>query len=257
MKKNSFFLITFFILINNSIAQKAPLGMVKVGENLFVDDTEITNNEYRQFLDDLKTQGKTDLYQKYYPDTTVWRISESNEVFVKLYFPHPAFDNYPVVGVSYEAAVYFCEWRTDYYNKNLKNNIALIKFRLPSKAEWESMAKSNQEKAELAGGWQQSTDSKSGNKKFNYYLFNYKTSDTEYFKDGFLYTSPVKSYAASSNKVFDLAGNVEEMVQEQGIAKGGSWYQDESFIKISKDDTYIKPTAWIGFRCVAQFEKVP
>ena len=54
-----------------------------------------------------------------YPDTLCW-VSDFtysyNEPMTNMYFWHPTFDNYPVVGVSWRQARAFCFWRTQLYN---------------------------------------------------------------------------------------------------------------------------------------------
>ena len=44
------------------------------------------------------------------------------------------------------------------------------------------------------------------------------------------------------------------MINQQGLAKGGSWINDPNEISIEKEITYTKPTAWLGFRCVAEIK---
>ena len=76
-----------------------------------------------------------------YPDTTCWVNdfpNADNETYLKLYFSHPNYDNYPVVGVSWEQANAFCAWRTDYLLKGMGAQAKWIqRYRLPSEAEWE------------------------------------------------------------------------------------------------------------------------
>ena len=74
---------------------------------------------------------------KVYPDTLVWirDLSYSyNEPMTKRYYSHPAFGNYPVVGVNWTQASTFCEWRTQYLNAHLeaKHLATESNFRLPT-----------------------------------------------------------------------------------------------------------------------------
>lgn len=50
----------------------------------------------------------------------------------------------------------------------------------------------------------------------------------------------------------DTIGNVAEMVEEEGIAKGGSWAHTLEQSKILNRQYYTKPEAWLGFRCVCE-----
>jgi len=78
----------------------------------YMDDTEITNMEYRQFveamlMDSVSTLGEEFIMTSLYPDTTVWRKDftfHNGDQMTEYYFTNPAFDMYPVVGISWDAA---------------------------------------------------------------------------------------------------------------------------------------------------------
>ena len=78
-----------------------------------------------------------------YPDTLAWIYDYSyafNDPLTEKYFWHPAYDNYPVVGVSWTQANAFCVWRTSKLNDYLikhKGQAGMSEFRLPTEAEWE------------------------------------------------------------------------------------------------------------------------
>lgn len=90
----------------------------------YMDETEVTNLMYLEYLDWLKrvfppnNPAFKNIYQNAIPDTLVWRNELGyNEAMVKNYLRHPAFSDYPVVGVSWVQAVEFCDWRTDRVNE--------------------------------------------------------------------------------------------------------------------------------------------
>lgn len=80
-----------------------------------------------------------------YPDTTVWQYNAASKSLVEVYFWHPAYENYPIVGITYDQALAFCHWK----NKLLKLKLAaypeiarFVKgYRLPTRYEWEYVNK--------------------------------------------------------------------------------------------------------------------
>lgn len=89
--------------------------------SFYMDETEIRNLDYREYLHWLSYVYASDyrfLYREALPDTLVWRERLAyNEPMVELYLRHPAYEEYPVVGVSWVQASKYCEWRTDRVNE--------------------------------------------------------------------------------------------------------------------------------------------
>ena len=99
--------------------------------SFYLDETEVRNVDYREYLTWLKRvygSSYPEVYNKSLPDTLVWRDKLGyNEPYVSQYLRHPAYDNYPVVGVSWSQANDFCVWRTDRVNERILINEGILK----------------------------------------------------------------------------------------------------------------------------------
>ena len=101
----------------------------------YIQNHEVTNNEYRTFLNTLSKAEKN----LNYPDTTRWVqdfIGAYNEPLERVYFAHPKYDDYPVVGVNYHQAKAFCKWVEDKYNTHYKLKGYTVIVDLPNQFEW-------------------------------------------------------------------------------------------------------------------------
>jgi formylglycine-generating enzyme required for sulfatase activity len=89
--------------------------------SFYMDETEVTNQYWNDYLHWLKlVYGDTypELINRALPDTNIWReVTEYNEPYVDYYLRHPAYRDYPVVGVSWLQASEYCVWRTDRVNE--------------------------------------------------------------------------------------------------------------------------------------------
>ena len=214
-----------------------------------------------------------------YPDTTCWVNdfpNAHNERYMRQYFSNPAYNDYPVVGVTWEQANAFCKWRTDFLKRGLGAAGAQVQpYRLPTEVEWEFAARGT---SGALYPWQ-SGEVKS--EKGCFYA-NFKPDRGDYTEDGSLITSKVGTYSANSNGLFDMAGNVAEWTStvytESGVegmsdmnpeleynaakedpyrlkkksVRGGSWKDPESMIRsVWRSYEYqSQPRSYVGFRCV-------
>ncbi len=90
--------------------------------SFYMDQTEVRNVDYREYLHWIKRVfvDYPLVYRKALPDTLVWRRPMAyNEPYVQYYFRHPAYNDYPVVGVSWLQASDYCVWRTDRVNEGI------------------------------------------------------------------------------------------------------------------------------------------
>jgi len=99
----------------NNIPRKVTVS------SFYMDETEVSNIDYREYLYWVRRvwgDCYPDVYVNALPDTMVWREELSyNEPFVETYLRHPAYDDYPVVGVTWTQASDYAKWRTDRVNE--------------------------------------------------------------------------------------------------------------------------------------------
>lgn len=215
-----------------------------------------------------------------YPDTTCWVNdfdNANNEYYMRNYFSHPGYAHYPVVGVSWEAATAFCEWRTMFLKNSLKEkNVLIEKYRLPTEAEWEMAARNAN--SDNRYPW----DSNATTSESGCYNANFKPGEGAYAADNFLIPAKVGSFSPNNFGLYDMAGNVAEWTStaytESGnlqmsdmnpeyrynaapedpyamkkkVVKGGSWKDISTFIRSDlRDSEYQnRGRSFIGFRCV-------
>ena len=214
-----------------------------------------------------------------YPDTTVWVNdfpNANNSMYMKNYFSSPGYNDYPVVGVTWEQAQAFCAWRTEYLLRGMGPEARYIqRYRLPSEIEWEYAARGREGHT---FPWEGAA---SKNEKGCFYA-NFKPDRGNYTEDGNLITSRVGQYGANDNGLFDMAGNVAEWTNtvftEAGVqsmadvnpelryeaakedpyflkrksVRGGSWKDPQSYIRSAWRtwEYQNQPRSFIGFRCV-------
>ena len=244
--------------------------------NNFLDGELIVFN--KRFTNDISKKDfmKPEMIEVY-PDTTVW-ISDfkysANQAMWNNYFSHDQYNDYPVVGITWDQARAFCEWRTDYKNGNQKgrNKNLVPKFRLPTEAEWEYAARGGLQGASYPWGGPYAKDSR------GCYLANFKPMRGDYAADAALYTVEGDAYPANDYGLFNMSGNVAEWVDSsyesdayefsstmnpnvnnkenmKKITRGGSWKDVKYYLQVGSrnyeyEDT---PRSFIGFRTVHDY----
>lgn len=97
--------------------------------SFYMDETEVSNADWLEYLHWIGQNFPDDgeMYYTALPDSLVWRSPLSyNEPYVNLYLRHPSFQDYPVVGVSWEQAEAYCQWRSDRVNENILRNQGVL-----------------------------------------------------------------------------------------------------------------------------------
>jgi gliding motility-associated lipoprotein GldK len=144
-----------------------------------------------------------------YPDTTVWIkdfVYSYNEPMHNDYFSHPAYQDYPVVGVSWGQAVAFCNWRTNFKNgyQREKGKPSVSRFRLPNEAEWEYAARGGIPSGTYPWGSPYLLNDRAC------FLANFKPLRGDYASDQAVYTVEARSYEPNDYNLYNMAGNVAE-----------------------------------------------
>ncbi|MFM6975697.1 MAG: formylglycine-generating enzyme family protein [Sphingobacteriaceae bacterium] len=219
-----------------------------------------------------------------YPDSLVW-LSDfayaQNEPMVQGYFSHPAYNNYPVVGVTWRQARAFTVWRTR-FNDSYRESKRLPKrlpYQLPSEAEFEYAARGGRNGTTYPWGGPYPRNAK------GCLMANFKPGRGSYADDGGAFTVNVKSYFPNDFGLYNIAGNVAEWtssaydesassftndlnptytyeanendpeVMKRKVVRGGSWKDIGYFLQNSARtfEYQDEAKAYVGFRCVTPY----
>lgn len=144
-----------------------------------------------------------------YPDTFVWIHDFTysyNDAMTENYWSHPAYDDYPVVGVTWGQAKAFNAWRTRLLNnwKISRGDLEMPSFRLPTETEWEYAARGGLDLGQYPWGGPYIRN------RLGCPLANFKPLRGDYVEDGGFYTLRVDSYEPNDYGLYCMAGNVAE-----------------------------------------------
>jgi formylglycine-generating enzyme required for sulfatase activity len=261
-------------------------GVVWVSVDKLIDEIEITNLHWTEFLYHIKRDSSAIVFNKMLPDITQLPRQD--------YFNNPFFRFYPVVGITHEQAAVYCLWRTQVVNELNKTHMIakgmippkkfILEFRLPTEKEWETFAacginvnkhphgvkfidaeiKVNPKAAsylkiknELSQSASQiRNDIKTFNKKKErLVLFNVDRENAPYFLTNktpfYVFDLPINNLG-----LYNMVGNVSELVKEKGIVKGGSYRDNLKDCSIDKKGEYTGASPTVGFRTVCEIKYV-
>ncbi|HPH83122.1 MAG TPA: SUMF1/EgtB/PvdO family nonheme iron enzyme [Flavobacteriales bacterium] len=219
-----------------------------------------------------------------YPDTLAWIHDFTysyNEPLTNMYFWHPGYDDYPVVGINWKQANAFCVWRT-----NLRNGYLFTEgesyeqnYRLPTESEWEYAARGGLDLSPYPWGGPYIRNS------VGCFLANFKPLRGNYIDDGGLTTLRADSYNPNEYGLYCMSGNVAEWTSnaydesaynfshdnspdytyeaknddpialKRKVIRGGSWKDVSYFLQAGTRTYEYQDTSkcYIGFRCVISY----
>jgi sulfatase modifying factor 1 len=270
------------VISDNSSDSAVKTTTVSVNA-FYMKTSEVSNIDYLEFLAYYKTRDEKK-YSANLLDTTVWRTAGAfMEPMVTHYFRHPAYYLYPVVGVTHTQAKAYCAWLTEIVNANPDRAFKKVIYRLPTEAEWVYAANGGIDGAIFP--WKGNhLLNEDGESKANCLAFTpenifrdtlYERNEKGEFEPVPLYrtkpggfqgergslqdaadlTAITHSYYPNGFGLYNMAGNVAEMVAEPGITHGGSWYDPAYYLQNQIRQYYTdenKGSSQIGFRYVME-----
>lgn len=277
-----------------AIAQKrkfpAPPNGIWLHENIFIDQTEVANLHWQEYLHYLQQDSSLSVYIRALPDTTVWDMIDTTGHYKENYFRGPPYQQMALVGVSFEQALDYCRWRSAAVNAKIaadakkegRSPSHQVVYRLPTIDEWEAAAAGKLRPDRHPYGYrkylkkpeldqpEEELYQRSNTELLTFYEFQELVST---FKrkgrvpvfncvksvEGILtYSNLMPEYIYEPPKnsldLYGMIGNVAEMTNIKGIAKGGSFLHRCEDCTIEKFQEYRHPAPWLGFRCVAEVQ---
>lgn len=218
---------------------------------------EVSNLQYRQFYNEEEPGLKDEERKQIMCDSSGWtnRPLVYQEAMRTNYFSHPAYNNFPVVNITYEGTLKYCEWLQQKIQKD--NPGFTVEVKLPTRQEWIWSAMGGRSQAIYPWG--------------NWYLRNNKGQPMCNFKrvedyqviksrkTGLpevhipestisFFTAEVKSFYPNDYGLYNMCGNAAEMISEKGICMGGSWNDFGGDVNTRAEIKYEGSVPTVGFR---------
>jgi hypothetical protein len=227
-------------------------NMLSMNHRLCMDFSEVSGQMYKTYLLELKSEYGADS-EEFLSNQPNWQHWEEAypglkaEEISQLFFESTTFALAPIIGVTYEQARTFAEWRTEAFKKELskmdKRERAYFpidfEFRLPTPAEWSRMRFMTQEKGML----------KAVSSKASDYNKEFKLSKNDLLNE----KAKINSVFSTMDEKLGMShihDNVSEMTSEVGKAMGGNWKKAENKVDFNKQIEYTGAQSWLGFRCI-------
>jgi formylglycine-generating enzyme required for sulfatase activity len=213
-------------------------------------NTEVSNEMYNSFLNALRSNGMIQELQTIQIQRQTRYGNNLNSRFL-IYDTSSLYQQYPVLNISYESAQLYCQW----LNKTLKDTT--WEYRLPTKEEWTHAA---QGEGYFSYSW--SSPFFSSNKGYPMCKYLHIGDESIHLNESgifeilidssLLYHSafpvPVFCYEPNDWGLYNMCGNVAEMVIERGTAVGGSFLDPGFDVQIYSTQNYKESSPKVGFR---------
>jgi formylglycine-generating enzyme required for sulfatase activity len=246
-----------------------PAGMVVMGKDtlsvqaFYMFNHETTNFQWKEFQMDLEKNGKTAELEMSRVRGENWTMNgNSSKPMAEHYHTHPAYREYPVVNITHEAAERYCLWVTEKLNSLSKPLGVKVHVRLPFHAEliragvgdqlgawypWKHEYMQNTKGEFLANFTRVLNSQITREENGEWKILPYTGADVWTTQDVF---APSISFWPSEFGIYNLSGNVAEMINTPGVAVGGSWRDFGYDIRLQSTKKYEESAIDVGFRMV-------
>lgn len=255
-----------------------PAGVIRIDQNYFCDETEVSNISYVEYLYWIKNVfgKKSNEYLEAFPDTSVWSAIDKcmfvNDIY---YLRHPAYRVYPVVGVTKLQAENFSKWRSDRVFEFILISAKVIPYTI-------NQTSSNYFSIDRYFEGRYSNYVPDTN---YYYVPYYRLPSVQEYLRNRRYADSIDPRAShlihcdmspcindtlkndptiyenypktkvQSHYIYNLRGNVRELTSEEGVSVGGSWRDNRQIILSNDTFNFQKANAMTGFRNVCEWKR--
>ena len=256
------------MLCSNKVKKKNilfPDAAEPFQDSVWICKTELSNGNYLEYLNasivDLTVEEAVLLE----PNKFLWNsIKNKPKPYQDYYFRHPAYDNYPVVNITREQAVLFCKWKTKELNSYLqsipekeKQGVKEVIVRFPQEKEWKYAA---------LGGlpsysnypWKGLGMREEKGKEIGLFRANFKDNigEIRVGKKMVLASedliAPVNSFYQNGFGLYNMSGNVAEMIEDKYVVRGGHWNSFKDGLRLNVYEQYTGASPTVGFRYVIE-----
>ncbi len=271
-----------------AFGSQAPPGTIALNDSLYYDRTEITNLswlEYEYWVMITFGTGSPE-HVAVLPDTSGWdRFPVYGEPYRSSYLRHPAYRDYPVVGVSWEQVIAYSKWRSDrvmeyglfragiipflkhqtakdyfcierfYATDSLKafHHLSYPSYDLPELSEWrlavavsDSLAKTNLRRCR-----QRRWHDNPGGAKDDHFIISSRENSAGQVDP----IAKAKALYCERGLIWQIRGNVAELCEDSTLVLGGGWTDPLDSILLDQPFPNRAPNVATGFRNVCQWRK--